>query len=107
MARVIRRPPHTPLFDAFSGAVVGDSAVGDFVKSDRDGFVGVYILAIDQRLAGEVLAPIGGRELLHPNPVIQLTSALGRDIDEAELGVGVFEQRVQIAENGFAHDDDG
>src|SRR5665213_188570 len=81
-----------------------DQAFGDLVERDRDGLVRVDIALVDQRLAREELATLGGRQRLGAHPVVELAGALGRDVDQAELGVGVLEETLEVAEcYFFAH----
>src|SRR5580700_4200928 len=89
--------------NSFARAAVDDLSLGNFVERDGDWLVRVDRFAIDERLAREVFAAIGCGKLLHADPIVQLASALGYDVDEAELGVGVLQQYVKIAEYGFAH----
>src|ERR1700733_3883737 len=88
------------LLNALARAMVGDFALGDLVDRDGNRLVGVDRVLVDKGLAREILAPVGRRLLLHANPVIQLARALGDDVDEAELGIGMGEQFLQVAENG-------
>jgi hypothetical protein len=78
-------------------------AFSDLVEGNRDRFVGIDFLFINQGLACEELSPVRERQLLDANPVVQLARTLGHDVDEAKLGVGVLEQRVEISENGLTH----
>src|SRR5579883_1745194 len=96
--------PHTELLYSFPRPPILDPSFGDLVERDRNGFVGIDRLLIDQRFAGEILPAIAGRKLLHTDPVVQLARALGHDVDETEFRVGMLEQRVQVAEYGLAHE---
>ena len=96
----IANPTRGTVLNALARAVVRDLSFGDFVERDRDRFVGVDRVLVYEGLAGKILAAIGGRLLLHADPVVQLARALGDDVDEAELGIGMREQLFQVAENG-------
>src|SRR5581483_569790 len=92
--------PTPRLLDALARAMIRDFALGDLIERDRDRLVGVDRFLVDEGLACEVLSPVGRRLLLHADPVIQLTGALRDDVDEAEFGIGMREQLLQVAENG-------